>query len=69
MVKVPTDDEFGPLLSLVVLLLVLCIAFLVVTLPFSSVLHMDAGVVAGVISALGTVLGAVLYSRGRREDR
>lgn len=65
--KLPTDDPLGPLLSLVVLLLILSIAFLVLTLPFSSLLHTDPAVVGGVISGLGTALVGVLYSRGRKD--
>jgi hypothetical protein len=64
-VKIPTDPDFGPLLSLVVLLLALSIGFLVLTLPFSAFLRIDPAVIGSVIPALGTVLGGVLYARGK----
>lgn len=61
----PKDPDFGPFLSLVILLLVLCIVFLALTLPFSAALHSDQGAVAGVIATLtGLVLG-VTQLRGR----
>lgn len=63
--KLPTDPSLGPLLSVVILLLILSIAFLVATLPFSAVLHSNPGVIGGVISALVTLLGVVIQLRGR----
>jgi len=52
-------------LSAVILLLILCIAFLVVTLPFSAALHSNPGVIGGVIGTLTGALGLAIQARGR----
>lgn len=55
----PEDEQLGPLLSLVVGILVLCIVFLVILLPFSS----SQGTTAGVIAGLGTLLTSIIVTR------
>jgi prolipoprotein diacylglyceryltransferase len=63
------DPLLGPVLSAVIYGLILCISFLVATLPFSAVLRSDPGVTAGVIATLTAVLGLVIQARGRVADR
>lgn len=63
--KWPTDPELGPVLSGAIWLLLLAIAFLAATLPFSAVLHSNAAVIGVVIGSLTGVLGLVVQARGR----
>ena len=65
-VKAPEDDQLGRLLSLVVTLLVLCIAYLVVLLPVALLVTGNADVVAAAIGALATLLGTIVTLRARR---
>lgn len=67
--RIPTDPDLGPVLSLVVVLLIFSIVFLVGTLPFSSILHSDPGVIGGAIGALVGVLGIAITARRRLDGK
>lgn len=56
-----TDPQYGPLLSVVIGLLLLCIVYLVALLPFSP----NQGAIGGALAALAVLLGAVIEVRGR----
>lgn len=61
--RLPEDETLGRLLSLVVGLLVLLIAYLVLLLPFTS----RPGAVGAAIGVLGTLLSAIVLSRAARK--
>lgn len=60
-----TDPQFGPVLSGLIWGLMLLIAFLVVTLPFSP----NAGIAGGVIGTLAGLLGLAIQARGKIAER
>lgn len=60
-----TDPQLGPVLSGLIWFLLLCIGFLVVTLPFSP----NAGIEGGVIGSLTMVLGLAIGTRGKIAER
>lgn len=65
--KEPTfnDNELGRLLSLVIVVLVLCVAYLVILLPFSG----NSGVIGGAIAALTTLIGGIVGVRAIRRNK
>ena len=63
--RLPNDPQLGPVLSGAIWFLLLLIAFLVITLPFSP----NAGIEGGAIGALAGVLGLAIQARGRIADR
>lgn len=59
------DPQLGPVLSGLIWFVLLCITFLVLTLPFTS----SPGISGGVIGTLAGVLGLAIQARGRIADR
>ena len=64
-IKLPHDDDLGPLLGLVVFALSLAVVYLVISLPFAA----NSGEVTGAIVALTTLIGSIVGVRIHRRSK